>query len=332
MKRVPLDEAERRKQQSGGLTTVTAAELQLITFPPVSYVISGYIAEGLTLLCGKPKLGKSWMALDWTLAVACGGAAMGSIPCEGGNVLYAAMEDNQRRLQRRIEQLLPDERDWPSQLDLTTIMRRLDEGGIDDLQAWAERVETPKLIVLDTLACVRSTRTSRDTGYESDYAAVGPLQSLAGEMGIAIVVVHHLRKLDADDPLDTVSGTTGLTGAADSILVLTRDSQGCALYGRGRDIDEIETAMQFDKTTGQWTVLGPASEVRRSDERQAILDILASSDDPMRPNEIAGELGQKVTNVQRLLSKMAKDGDVTKVTYGKYILTPGQSGLTGQSS
>jgi hypothetical protein len=151
---------------------------------------------------------------------------------------------------------------------------------------------------------------------------VGPLQQIAGKRGLAIVLVHHLRKMEAEDPLDTVSGTTGLTGAADTVMVLTRDGQGCTLYGRGRDIDEIESAMQFDKTTGQWIVLGPASEVRRSDERQSILDVLETDGGPMRPNEIAAELGEKVTNVQRLLIKMAKAGDVVKAGYGKYALTP----------
>lgn len=303
------------------LPTFSAADLQLMDFPPIQYVIPGYVVEGLTILAGKPKLGKSWLALDWALATAYGDIACGSIPCEGGNVLYAALEDNQRRLKRRMQQLLPDGA-WPSRLDLMTKCRRLNEGGIEDLAQWVEQTEMPRLIVLDTLACVRPVRTSKDAAYDADYAALSPLQKMAGERNIAIVVVHHVRKLESEDPLDTISGTTGLTGATDSALVLSRDGQGATLYGRGRDIDEIETAMHFDKTTGRWSILGAAAEVRKSDGRKSITDALAASKDPMGPSDIATATGMKNDNVRFLLGKMATAGEIEKVGRGRYILRP----------
>lgn len=85
----------------------TAAELQRMDLPPIKFTIEGYVVEGLTILAGKPKIGKSWMALDWALAVAYGGVALSSIPCDPGDVFYAALEDNHRRLKRRIHQLMP---------------------------------------------------------------------------------------------------------------------------------------------------------------------------------------------------------------------------------
>ena len=126
--------------------------------------------------------------------------------------------------------------------------------------------------MLDTLACIRPPRSSKDNAYEADYAALSPLQRTASEMNLVIVVVHHLRKLESEDPLDTISGTTALAGAADSVLVLRRDGGGVSLYGRGRDIDDIEDAMEFDRTTGHWTILGEASTVRKSEARKTILD------------------------------------------------------------
>src|SRR5262249_5959607 len=116
----------------------------------------------------------------------------------------------------------------------------------------------------------------------------------------------------------TVSGTTGLTGAADSVLVLNRDSQGVTLYGRGRDIDEIATAMSFEGTTGHWSILGNASEVRRSDERKVIGEVIRLSGEPMSPTEIADALGLPPNNVKQLLFKMTKNGEVQKVGRGKY--------------
>jgi hypothetical protein len=90
------------------LVTITAAELAERDFPPVAFVVPGYVAEGLTVIAGRPKTGKSWLALGWAIAVATGGVALGSIEVEAGDVLYLALEDNQRRLKKRLEQILPD--------------------------------------------------------------------------------------------------------------------------------------------------------------------------------------------------------------------------------
>ena len=299
------------------LDTTRASDLQAMEFPPIEWIIPGYVVEGLTILAGKPKLGKSWLALDWALATAYGGIACGSIRCEEGDVLYLALEDNKRRLKSRMQQLLPDGV-WPDRLELITNFRRLNEGGLDDLRDWIRSAERPRLIVIDTLVCVRPARGSKDNPYETDYAALAPLQELAGETNVAIVVVHHVRKLESDDPLDTVSGTTGLTGAADSILILRRDAQGMTLYGRGRDIDEIENAMEFDPTTGRWAILGLAAEIRKSDERLAIIAALKEAGSALSPNEIAGATNMKDGNVRFLLHKMSLAGEVQKDGRGRY--------------
>jgi hypothetical protein len=73
--------------------------------------------------------------------------------------------------------------------------------------------------------------------------------------------------MEADDPFDTVSGTHGLTCAADTILILKRSANGVTLYARGRDIEEAELAVQFNRNTCKWTILGQAADVHRSDER-----------------------------------------------------------------
>src|SRR4029077_5581487 len=97
---------------------------------------------------------------------------------EAGDVLYAALEDNQRRLQRRMRQLLPNGA-WPDRLELMTKFRRLNVGGLDDLREWIETAERPRLIVIDTFVFVRPERGSRDNSYETDYQALAPLQELA---------------------------------------------------------------------------------------------------------------------------------------------------------
>ena len=85
---------------------ITAKELQNRTYPPVRYIIPGLIPEGLSLLVGRPKIGKSWMALDIALSVASGATCLGGRTPDQGDVLYCALEDNERRLKNRITRLL----------------------------------------------------------------------------------------------------------------------------------------------------------------------------------------------------------------------------------
>lgn len=297
----------------GAISTISANALQTKTFPPLRYAIDGYIAEGLTLIAGKPKIGKSWLALDFAMAVATGGLALGSVRCQKGPVLYCALEDNHRRLHRRMSKLYGDVENWPPELHFATQVRRLGDGLIDDLREWIER-HRPRLVIIDTFAGVRPQ--GRRDGYEADYSALAPLQELAGELRVSILVIHHLRKMPSDDPFDMISGTTGLTGSVDNPFVLHRGKQGVTLYGRGREIEEMEKALEF--TGAMWKVLGDATEVRRSDERGAILEVLGSADEPMGPKEIASALGWKADNIKQLLFKMHKDGEVKKRGRGRY--------------
>jgi hypothetical protein len=189
------------------------------------------------------------------------------------------------------------------------------------------------------LAAFRSPRSRDVTLYEGDYAAVKELQRIASETNVAIVIVHHLRKSAAEtDPFEKVSGTLGLSGAADTVLILDRDGQGATLYGRGRDIEEIETAVEFDRMTCRWRILGEAAEVRRTDERRAILSVLSKADEPMSPKEIMIEA--KFTNRNALdivLHKMTKTGEVAKAGRGLYWhpekgLPPGKNGKKERST
>ncbi|MFK5979718.1 MAG: AAA family ATPase [Rhizobiaceae bacterium] len=300
-----------------GIKTFTANELQHMDFPPVQYAVDGYIAEGLTLLAGKPKIGKSWMALDFAMAIATGDVALGSIQCKQGTVLYCALEDNQRRLQRRIRQRYGDESNWPKALHMTTQLPRLNEGGLEWVEEWVLD-NNPALVIIDTFVCVRPSSKGKG-GYDTDYAALSPLQKLAGELGVCIVVIHHLRKMVGDDPLDMISGTTGLTGAVDTALVLHRGGNGVTLYGRGREIEEVEMAVKLDQ--GGWKILGEPSEVQRSQERKDILEVLSKSTEPMGPKEIADVLDIEVNNIKQLLFKMASADEVQKQERGKYTLS-----------
>ena len=210
------------------------------------------------------------------------------------------MEDNPRRLQRRIDKILsPVSTDWPKRLTFATIWQRLDKGGVDDVAQWADSVTNPRLCILDTLAGVRPIRTRE--GYIEDYESLATLHRLASERSLAILVLHHTRKMKADDPIDTISGTLGVAGCADTALIIARTAQGTTLYVRGRDIEEAEHAVSFDKHSCRWTILGNASEVHRSNERGKILSALDDASEPMSPQDIANSTGMSPNNVWQLL-------------------------------
>jgi RecA-family ATPase len=305
---------------------IDAQTLLGLEFEAIKYVIPGYVAEGLTILGGRPKLGKSWLALDWVVAVASGGQSLGA-KCEQGDAFYLALEDNQRRLQDRLKVVLPKMKSMRpdlTRLSLLTEAPKIGEGLIEALDEWRSRVDDPRLIVVDTLAMVRPPKGRNQDSYAADYAALSPLQQYASAHRLAVVVVTHVRKMEASDPLEMISGTNGLTGAADSIMVLDRTADGPKLYGRGRDVEEVEKALRFDG--GKWSVLGNVDDVKRSDERRKIIEALGNYGAKLSPKDIAEATGMKVNNVNRLLGKMVAAGELVKDGYGTYSVLPGKSG------
>ena len=229
---------------------------------------------------------------------------------------------SQRRLKQRLQKLWPDGA-WPPRLTLATEWRKADAGGQEDIADWSKSVPKPVLIVVDTLEKLRPAMKSNASAYSGDYEAIAGLHKLAHERGIAIVVIHHVRKMEADDPFDMVSGTNGLTGAADTILVLKRQSGNVTLFARGRDIDEKETACRFDKGTCRWTLLGEAGEVRSSVERSAVIEALRDAGEAgMHTSEIMVAIERSDRNaVHQLLYKMQRDGDLVRLKGGVYALS-----------
>lgn len=311
------------RSAGGNASGMSAADLLAMCFPDIKWVVPGYLTEGLTLLAGAPKIGKSWLALGLALAVASGGRAFEEVECEAGTVLYLALEDNFRRLQSRLR--LMGVTAGPAGLHFETTWPSIDEGCVARMSSWLDDNPDARMIVVDVFAKIKSAKGGNKPQYEADYKDVTALQRLALDRGVAIVLVHHTRKAEADgDPFDLVSGTRGLTGSADSTFVLTRGSGQAqpSLYGRGRDITEIEQAMTFDPSTCRWSIAGPVVELQASPERQAILKVLRASDESMKLADIAEAAQKSAANVNNMLSKMVADGTVRKVATGLYEIAP----------
>jgi hypothetical protein len=300
--------------------TFSAAELMAREFSPLRWAIMSLLAEGLFILAGRPKLGKSWLVLNFALAIASGGFALGTIRVEAGDVLYCALEDGARRLQERLRRALRGGK-VPDGLHFATEWRVFDVGGHDDLEDWIKAHPNVRLIVFDTLERVRPNEDPKARIYHSDYEAVKGLQDLAKEYGICILVVHHTRKQEASDHLDLVSGSTGLTGAADGILILkrSRGDSDATLTANGRDFPDTELALKFDPELCDWRALGDAAEYRLSIERRAVLELLRR-DSPLTPKEISVELKRDYGATKKLLFDMRQAEQVHADGKGRYSL------------
>lgn len=315
----PAAPAPRRRIQFRRTSTNV---IMATVYPELKVVVDGYLYEGFTVLAGRQKLGKTWLAIDWAIAVATGGCAMGSILCDPGNVLYIDMENGPRRIKDRIKTLFPDERNLPdlSRLEWVTESPQLDQGFIPELERWRAAVPNARLVVIDVLQRIKPAGSMARNSYENDYSAWAPLQQWATQNQIGVLGLHHTKKGGADDPLEALSGSNGLSACADTTIVLDSDQNGKTLYVRGRDVIEKETAVIF--AGGLWSVRGDAADVRRSDERSVIVEALTDNHGPMTPSEVAISLGKQVNNIKQLLFKMAKAGEVYRVGKGRYWLEP----------
>ena len=297
---------------------MSASELCSMDFPEPEWVVHGILPEGLNLLAGKPKKGKSWLALNVAVSIATGKDALGSLGVKRGSVLYLALEDNNRRLKQRLSSVLGEETQ-PDNLRFGTSWPKLDAGGVEKIEKWIHGVDSPRLVIVDTLAKVRPAKKGGSGVYADDYEACEGLKKLADKYAITILVVHHLSKREAADIFDTVSGSTGLTGAADAIQVLDvgKGMADATLHVTGRDLEQQELALKFDQSTTSWKLLGKAENLAKTRERQEILDLLARNG-AMHYTDIVSALKKNSNTIRGLLSKMVKDGELYREEEGTY--------------
>ena len=247
----------------GGLWESGAA-LLAADLPPVYYVVDGFLPQGLCLLAAPPKFGKSWFCMALCVEVARGGWFLNQ-KCSPSPCLYLALEDSRNRLQERLAKVLRGA-PCPPGFALATKADTLDSGLLAYLEVFMERFPTCKLIVIDTLQKVRGGGSRPGSAYADDYADMGALKDFADRFGLCLLLVHHLRKMaDDTDPFNRIAGSNGLFGAADAAMVLTRPHRGdsqTTLNLTGRDVEEQELVVQFNKETFRWELLGDAETVK----------------------------------------------------------------------
>jgi hypothetical protein len=313
-------------------------------FPPLRYAVAGLIPEGLTILVGPPKAGKSWLILDLVLAVSSGGTALGYIKAvPARRVLYLALEDGHRRMQDRCRALLGEGAATPALFSYK--LRILPGTVLETVRAWMRRHPDTALVVIDTLGKVMPPSLMGESSYQRDYRVGSALKDLAdSHPGLAVVVLHHDRKAGADDFVDSVSATHGLAGAADTIIVLCRKRQADegSLKVTGRDVPENEYALtMMDGMAWQLAaedLAGSAAVARQREEAVSLSDrsgeVLAfvnSHRGGIRAAEAVEKFG---SDAYQYLRRLQEAGRIDKVSRGRYVplsepSEPSDSQVTG---
>jgi hypothetical protein len=314
-------------QQAG---MISAADLDRKTFPPMRWHVPGLLPEGLGLLVAPPKAGKSWMVAAVGLACATGGMAFGCIDVDPRPVLYLALEDGQRRLQDRHRLLLGHDEKKPDDMHLICSATPLTAPAI--VAAFLELYgDACPLVIVDTLVKIRPQRRAADDPYQFDYLFAAGLKALLEDYpGSGLWAVHHARKAVAEDFVDAASGTHGLAGAADYVMVLRhpRLTMHGSLLVTGRDVPEGEYAVITDQGHG-WRLDGNTlaaaaanAETRQQQGRfggpalEIVNYINEQGERAASPSEIQEATG--IDGVRVYLKRLSEAGVIRKAKRGLY--------------
>lgn len=239
------------------LSVINGQDLMELNLPPQSFTVRGLLPQGLSILGGAPKIGKSWLMLDLCIRVAKGEPLWG-METKRGTTLYLCLEDTLRRIQHRLNCITED---VPANAYFATASGTLaDDLEAQILQFIREHPDTV-LVVIDTFQMIRGN--SNEPSYGGDYDEIQKLKRIADSQRISLLLVHHLRKQGDRDPINKLSGTTGITGAVDCVFVLDksrRREDAATLVCTGRDIEHRELELRFSKDEFVWNLMADSAK------------------------------------------------------------------------
>ena len=283
-----------KKPNNFGLNTVSMTELYDTVYPPRRPIVNDLLYSGTYLFVGAPKVGKSFFMGQLAYHVAMG-LPLWEYEVHQGTVLYLALEDDYARLQRRLSRMFGVEE--TSNLYFATQAKSVSEGLDQQLEGFIREHPDVRLISIDTLQKVREIGGDRYS-YASDYEIVTKLKTFSDRYGICLLVVHHTRKMEAEDSFDMISGTNGLLGAADGAFILQkkkRTDRSAKLSVVGRDQQDQELTLEFDQAHCLWKLVKSETEIWKTPP-DLVLESVAKLVTPLapvwsgRPSELTAHL------------------------------------------
>ena len=296
-------------------------DLMTDTIPSARPIVEGLLHEGMLLFGGKSKRGKSWLMLDLALSVATGNRVWRhfEVP-EPQPVLYIALEDGRARIQRRLQEIRPGAR-TNGKLQLLYNFPLLNDGGLEKLRRYITGGRY-RLIVIDVLARIEpAAKGGNEKTYHDIYRMFAPLQDLHRQHPVCLVMLTHLRKAEADDIFDTLHGSVAYQGVQDSLWVLERSPQDTVGVLHIRENDGDDQALHLSFADGHWEFLGHDTNMKLSQNRQAILDLFEEKERPLTIDEILKGLSRprdRYQSIRQTLHRMVQDEQIVRLRRGRY--------------
>lgn len=302
-------------------------------YPPPKWLISGIMSEGLNLLVGSPKHGKSILSLNLALTIAGGGEALG-VAVDEADVMYLSLEDQHRRVQFRAGMMTAALRKdiverAKSRLVVCTDWPRLDRGGLELLErTWMKRARNPGLLIIDVWNRFAPSYDSRGSAYRQDADAVSQVKQFCDRHKIAGLLVHHDRKAQGgrieEDFVASISGTQGIAGSADGIMVLarSRNETVAELKITGRDVEERALELEFDKANLTWKSHGPVLDRVVGKVQEAVLRCLkARGESGAFLKDLVALTKQKEDSIRKALNSLIEEKLIRRI--GNAYVYPG---------
>ena len=309
---------------------LSADELQSKEFPPIKWAVDGVIPEGLTILAGDPKAGKSLMAVDVCSAIASGVEAFGNRSCVKGTCVYISLEDPPRRVKARIQQ----------QCDLWPETFKLVSGGIPQLgpsfyDVFDEMlIMWPSLraIIIDTMAFIIPSKPHGTSDYDHYYKHMDPLHRWSIENQIAVVLITHLTKSkgqEGDNPFSRIIGSVAIQGTSDAMILLRKNHAKRSILNpelpdgfltiEGRELGSDNLALDFDTEALKWSIIREAEVADETINPNWILISGVLKGEKKGPTEITRETKLNQSTVKSCLRRM-KAANLVESEGGKYHL------------
>ena len=270
-----------RRMAPDYLETVSMETLYDTAFDGQEPLIDGLLYRGAYLLAGSPKVGKSFLMVQLAYQISTG-MPLWDYKVRKAGVLYFALEDNYARLQRRLYRMFGEKA--AKNLYFATQCKTANGGLVEQIRSFMKEHPETGLIIIDTLKRVRELG-GPEYSYSSDYDIVSNLKAVADSYGITMLIVHHTRKLAADDKFDMIAGTNGLLGAADGAFIMQkkRRTDNTALLDIvGRDQPDQELTLEFDRERCVWEFQGAETELWKLPP-DPLLEVVAKMLTPEQP-------------------------------------------------
>ena len=326
-----IEQCKQQLQIPSSLTRMTnAQDLFKYNTKENDFLIQGLIpAVGVSILGGHPKTGKSWMALNFIRCLSRNELVFNEFYSQQVGIYYLSLEDNTSRLKSRLQKIYEEDNPEVSNLEIKTHIASSINGNYDFLDELRKEIESRpdiKLIIIDPFQKIRGTNDRKSDAYQADYKDMSALKDLADEFEISILLIHHLKKDKnlSEACLSSLNGSMGLSGAADSILLLTKENDTYSLKITGKDIEERTLVLNLDQESFIFSVAAEEQTMNKGLQDE-ILEILKNKGEPCQSKEIADRLGKNDANgqasVRNQIAKLKNKGLIRCVGRGFYSLS-----------